>query len=1140
MANPKLSSFSDLFGGAALNTALWNGSSGAPDVQLDTILDRVQIACQSYYPTLTANGPFDATGSSLFARVTPAPVGNGSTQTIMRFALDGSNRATFYTDGGQILTARVTNAGADTTIVIGPYDAYQHLWWRLRESSGNVLFDTSPDGYTWVNRATIAYTWNATAVSAVFLCGFYASESAGMAAYVDHVNTTSSAPGQPNLNWPLIEDAWAPYWGANAGDSPLDRYVEVSDRTRGSVSISRGRQYETDQVRSGEASLTLANTDAALDPTNASGPWAGHIQPYQPYRRRAQWPPTRNVLDQVMATGGDLGGYSLGAIPQSIAGPDIFSSTDSTGGSFVSSTTAWQGTTVMQFAVPSGTTAPTRIVHTPRWSVIPGQTYTVQIRVRNVTASTSLSVQAHIGWYTAGVSTGPTSFVYGSASALTGSTTAGWTTITVTGTAPANAAGMDVGAVVAATAAATCSIQADGWQLEKGSAATTWQCPGAWFAVYTGWTERWPSLWDMSGTYGKVQPTAVDSLSLLSQQTLSDSLTEEITSRSPAFLFTLGDPAGSTTFADTTGNFPAAPVAIGKYGAGTLTAGNAITATNTTTGIYTGATGTVVRVSNSNPGTNLIGPASYISLSNAGIKGPSNPSNFTRMIAFRYTGATPTSGNWSTIWVAMDKQRNGGFASGSQLSFNVSYTGNFYIELGGPSNNQTSYVPGVAVNDGNWHLVGVSYNDSTGIVWVTVDGVSWFWSGQSGHAPTGCISDTVGNWVDATVGNGTAWNFQGDISYALEFPTALGQTDFTNIYTAWKAACAGESTEARYVRILRYAGYQGINWVQTGLTRSMGPASFSGQDAMTALQAVVDTENGAHFIDRDGAIQFKARSDRYNALTPMYVFGENAGEYPYEDCQLDYDPTHLANQVTVTQDSTNQNFYASDATSLANYFTRTLTRTVNSSSAAECQDAANYLLSRYKNPAQRVSAVKLHPSANPVLWPVLLNLELGTRIRVMRRAPNVPTTQVDCFIEHLQWDFDDGGEAWCTLQCSPADLTPYAIFTSFHTTLASTIASGVTTITINAGADNTNPAAAQVGQGQQLVLGLGTANQETVTVLSVGTTTTGWTTATITLQAATTKSHTAADVVCEPLPTGVTSATKYDSSALFDSSAFAY
>jgi hypothetical protein len=323
----------------------------------------------------------------------------------------------------------------------------------------------------------------------------------------------------------------------------------------------------------------------------------------------------------------------------------------------------------------------------------------------------------------------------------------------------------------------------------------------------------------------------------------------------------------------------------------------------------------------------------------------------------------------------------------------------------------------------------------------------------------------------------------------------------------------------------------------------MGPASdIAGQDAMTALQAVVDTENGAHFIDRAGTVQFKARSDRYNAFAPIYTFGEHvtSGEYPYEDCQLDFDSTHLSNQVTVTQEGTSQNFYATDATSQAAYFPRTLTRTINASSTLECQDAANYLLSRYKQPAQRVSSIKLHPSANPALWPVCLNLELGTRVRVMRRPPNLPTIQVDVFVENVQWDFDDGGEAWCTLQCSPADLTPYGIFAAWHTTLHTTIASGVTSITVDASADNTNLLAAQIAAGQQLVLGQNSANQETVTVSAVGATSPGWTTATIALTAATTKSHTAGDIVCEPLPSGVTDPTTWDAISKFDSTAFAY
>lgn len=1137
MANPKLSTLIDMFSAATLNGTLWNNTSGLPNVSLDTALDRVQINCTSGYPAFGTNGPWELSSSAVYARVSPAPIGAGTTQTIMRVALDANNRASLYADGGNILSATVLNAGVSTDITIGAYNGYAHAWWRIREAGGSIFFETAPDGWTWTTRATIAHAWSAAAVSVIWICGYYGAEAAGMAAFVDHVGTTNSAPGQPNLNWPLIEDGWGAYWNANGGTQPLDRYVEVTDRTRSSATISRGRQYELDQVRSGEAGLTLANTDAALDPLNAAGPWYGNIQPYQPYRKRAQWPPTRNLLDQAMATGGDLGGFS-GTISSSTS--DIFSSTDTSGGTFTASASAWQGATVMQFAVPNATVSPTRIFHTPRWSPVPGQAYTIQLRVRDVTAATSLSVQAHLGWYTT-PGAAPTSFTYGATSVLTGSATAAWTTVTVTATAPANATGMNVGVSTAATAAATCSVQVDGVQLEKGSAATTWQAPGVWFPMYAGWTERWSPQWDMQGTYGTVQPTAVDTFSLLSQQQLSDPLTQEINSNAPRFVYKLDDPGGSTAVTDWTGNNPAAQLGISKYGAGSIVFGSSITSTDPT-GAYTGSSGTVSTVNNSNPGTSLItGGATFIKLGSAGILGPADVGSWTRMIAFRYTGPTPTSS--AVVWSGFDRQRSGGSTSGSAMYWQVASDGKIGIVLRGPTSGGggTIFNPGPTALDGNWHLVFAGYSRSAALLRVGIDGATYSYSSfDPTLEPSGLISDNIGSYVDPTVGNGTYLNFKGDVSFIAEFPTQLSATAMNNIYAAWKSACAGESSNARYSRILRYAGYSGWTSIGTGLTTAMGPAALDGQDAMSALQGVVDTENGAHYVDRAGVVTFRARSARYNSLTPVYTFGENAGEYPYEDCQLDFDSTHLSNQVTVTQEGTGQNFYATDAASLTDYFPRTMSRSINASDIGECQDAASYLLSRYRQPAQRVSSLKLHPAANPTLWPVCLNLELGTRVRVMRRPPGVPAIQVDCFVENIGWDVDDTGEAWCTLQCSPADLTSYGIFAAWHTTLATSPGSGVTTVTVNASADNTNPLAGQLTAGQQIVLGQNTANQETVTVLSVGATSPGWTTAVITLTAATTKAHTAGDVVNELLPAGTTDPATWDTVAKFDSIAFAY
>lgn len=1139
MANPKLETIVDAFTGSAISATLW-GATTPGAATLDTVNDEAVLAVPTTSGAVnsvatTAGALYDATGSYVYAQVSPGAVGAGNVRTAIRVRFDGSNAVTIRLESGVFkLTAQT---GSTTTLTLPTYDPHAHRWWRLRESGGSFYAGTSPDGITWTEWGSLAYGFDATNVSLRLETAANATEVAGNTAAFSHVNTPLG--GQFNPNWPMIEDGWGAYWNVNAGVTPLDRYVDVTDRTRNSVTVNRGRQYELDQVRAGEASLTLANTDGALDPVNTAGPWYGHIQPYQPYRRRAQWPATRNLLDQVMATGGDLGGVPPGAISASTT--DVFSASDSTNGSFVSSATAWQGSTVMQFSVPSGTAGSTRIVYTPRWSALPGQTYTVQLRARNVTASTTLSVRAFIGNYSTLTAS---TLNLGTPATLTGSATAAWTTLTATFTLPAGAGAMSCGlALDSSAAAATCTIQVDGWQLEEAATASAWQCPGVWWPVYAGWTERWSPQWDMAGTYGLVQPQCVDSFSLLSQKQLDDVLTQEMNSHTPRFVYKLDDPDGSMSATDWTGNNPPAQLAISKYGAGSWVWGTQITSTSAT-GAYTGSTGTVSTLSNVNPGQATTSAATFLKLSSASIVGPADPTMWVRMIAFRYTGPTPTAA--ACMWSAFDSQRANGNPSGSHIYLYLDTAGFPVLNMHGPTGAGSGFFAGGATNcvDGNWHLLLFGYNQTTGQVMVSQDGsaAAFYSSIPTTYTPTGLISDNVGAYVDPTVGNGTTWNFQGDISFVAEFTDWLTSTQITNLYAAWKSACAGESTNARYARILRYAGYTGATALDTGLTTSMGPASISGQDAMSALQAVVDTENGAHYVAKDGSIVFRARSARYNATTPVYTFGENtaSGEWPYEDCQLDYDSTHLSNQVTVTQEGTGQNFYASDDASITAYFPRSMSRSINASDAGECLDAANYLLSRYKQPAQRVNAIKLHPSAYPAMWPVCLALELGTRVRVMRRGPGVPTVQVDCFVENIAWELDDSGEAWCTLQCSPADLTSYAIFSSWHTTLNGSPASGVTSITVNASADNTNPLAAQLAAGDTIVLGQGTANQETVTVAAVGATSSGWTTATITLTAATTKSHTSGDSVCEPLPAAVTDPTLYDSVSKFDSAAFAY
>ncbi|MDI5965713.1 hypothetical protein [Streptantibioticus silvisoli] len=1135
MANPKIGTLADDFTGA-INTVLW-GAITAGAATLDTVNNQVQLAIPTTSGTVNSFGTtavYDATSSSVAARVGVAANGNGSTKTVARVRRDANNSIAMAVEAGAFHLNLMT-AGSTVTTVLPAYSPDTHRWWRIREATGTFYADTSPDGLNWTQQASAAYTWDATAVTLAFESQAAATEVSGNLSLIANVNTRRG--GAANQNWPTVVEAWGPSQTVNGATSPVTNLVALTGRTQGATSVKRGRQYELDEIQSGTYDVTLANKDGSLDPLNSGGPWYGHVLPYQPYRKHAQWPPTPNLMSQYLATGGDIGG-AAGLIP---ATARVSSGTDTSGGSVVATAGAWQGGNVLQFAVPVSTASGTAICYTARVAPDPGQPVAHTVRARCVTVSSSLSAQAFIAFYTAaGVLASQTN---GAATTLTGGTPAAWSTLAVSVAAsPTGAAYMVVGVQTALTATSTANIQADGWQVEKAPSPSAWVAPGTWSPIYAGFVERWPSTWTMSGTYGVVSATAVDALAMLSQVTLTDPLSQEIQYRSPRYLYPLSDPGGVQAATDSTGANPVAPVGNGKYGSGTVTFGTSITA-SAASGTYLNDN-SVATFTTTTPGAGT-GAISFLDLTKAGIVAPVG-GTWTRMIAFRWSGGTAPTGE-ADIWAAtagsatLAQLRN-------QLILCLDNTGALSFRFGNSSAGTSSVAAGGGdVADGNWHLALFGYSGITSAnMFVSIDG-GYNTASPGGSAaswiPSGLVSNTVGANYDVTT-HAALSAFAGDISYVAEFPTALSPADCAALYGAWRSQCAGESTDARYARILRYAGYTGGTSLQAGLTTNMGPASdLSGTDAFSALEAVVDTEAGSHFVARDGTVTFQSRGNRYNSLAPVYTFGENtaSGEWPYEDCQLDYDPTHLGNQVQVTQQSTNQIFSAQDSTSIAEYFPRSLTRTVNAASAAECQDAAGYLVSRYKQPLVRVDSIKLHPSAFPSLWPVCLSLELGMRVRVMRRPPSpAAPIQVDCFIESIQVDMDDTGEAFWTLQCSPVDPLLYGVFAAFHTTLATAASTGATTVTINAGQDSTNPAAAQLAAGQQLVLGQGTANAETVAILSVGATTTGWTTATLTLTAATTKSHSAGDVVCEPLPAGVTDPSTWDIVAKFDSSSFAY
>lgn len=937
----------------------------------------------------------------------------------------------------------------------------------------------------------------------------------------------------PNSNWPTLfaegEFGSNPYYAPPAALV----YTDLTPRLYGAWSTRRGKQFELDQMQPGEFNGQWRNQDGALDPTNATSPYSPGILPYRGYRIRAQYPPSINLLNADVATGGDATplapGATLSGVTSAYGTPAV-----------TASASAWQGAQVWQVPVAGAASVGLTLlgVTYPAVQAVPGTPYTMTFHVRSATTGANPVLTPIINWV--GIS-GTISVTSGSTVPLTGSPTATWTAVTLSGTVPAGGIAAGLGFTLTTAPTPAWNFQADGIQWEQNATASTFAAPGVNYPVFSGLAERYPQSWTSQGTYGLVTPVGVDALALLSQTTLGEAFIMDVLATAPQWFFPLNDSSsssGAPAFQEHSGLTPPGSVFSAAAGAGTLTPGSSITAATLPGGKFYGTNGPVATVNNptQNQGT-------VIDLTTAGITSPPTSGAWTRMIAFRCGQTT-----FTPVFAAYSPGLNPGTAG---------YSGNMYWglqSLGGSAMgpfvtvyNAAGQSLGVAsivvANDSNWHLAFVQMSADGKTVTITVDGFSTSSTGANDMHSSLVANESIGGdmyKMDGSVGAGGT-NFIGDVALYAQWNSLLTGAQMTALTFSFRFAGIGDSTDARYARILGWAGFRGAQSLDAGNTTALTYANdIAGLDALTALNNVVATEGGRHFIGADGAANFQNRQRFFQATTPAWTFGENqaGGEIPYSALAFDFDPTRISNSVAVTAEATSLVYSAADAASQQNYGTRNLARTNQSLDPEEVRESAFFYLSRYKDPHLRVQALRIDAASNPSLWPSVLAFELGQYIKIIRRDQFGvrPTITMFGFIEQITHTGSDTGAWQVDLQVSPAAGTAYATFTSLRTTLFSSATGGASTITISALPDAaTNPVRSELTDNQRLLIS-GGGNSETAFIAAGGVQdqNAGYTSAVITLASPLGHNYPSGASVVENI------GANYDALAAFDAVQFSY
>lgn len=830
-----------------------------------------------------------------------------------------------------------------------------------------------------------------------------------------------TVPGQANPNWPLVHyevdfNQGAPNTPGTAASSVNAAFRRMTVKQ---CAISRGRQYELDQVQAGSATMSVVDPLEYLSFDNSAGPW-WPINPYRATRISAVWPNqpgSGNILAglgvaaDVSFENGTIGGWS--AVSGTTATNTTAAAWTGTHSLAVSQTGSGSGFGVFQ-----------------RFSTAPTVIYTFSCEIQLGTAtSVSAKVQRGDG------STITSSSVSG----------AGWKLLTLTWTS------QDTRELVTVVGGSSGTWNMDAFQLEFGSTASTFTTSGpTTYTLFTGYVERLPTQYEMNGVRALRPLVAVDALAMMSRIQITQSYAQRIAMDNPLLFIPYNDNApGNMVLRNTT--------SVNATNAASVVAVRGIQDNSTSAPNGTASWG----------GDAFLDGTPALSLTSQNAAGVTTPKEYMSVdIPHTFSYPVNTTGATFEGWI---RWTNGHF-HGLLFGYNSGNTGTLFQETWASTSN--SFVGLVFTTTGLTFYANTLH--SNGIPAST--GTPFSYAGSSGAFAANDPSNFVGDgqwhyysmtfarngsnngWVlRVQVDNHTAtifpspgatgydsFNFnqittealltRGDkqakvsVANVAYYPQALSSSTCTDHYN-YGVGHRGEKSGTRVSRLLAAYWAGAVNVAPGQLSMAEDYAYDPGGNPSQAralldvLQEIQESERGLVYADRNGTVVFEDRTSRASS-TPTWVLGENpAGasptEYPYSDYQADYDPTYTFSQANLTRPG-NANYPVTvNATTAALFGQRVLTQQVQCVDDFALGQAATFYLTRYSSPRTRINKITLNPAANPNLWPVVLGLEISQQLTITRRTIGA-TVSGNYFVEKIDHRVDPSTGTWLTdLQLSP-------------------------------------------------------------------------------------------------------------------------
>jgi hypothetical protein len=237
---------------------------------------------------------------------------------------------------------------------------------------------------------------------------------------------------------------------------------------------------------------------------------------------------------------------------------------------------------------------------------------------------------------------------------------------------------------------------------------------------------------------------------------------------------------------------------------------------------------------------------------------------------------------------------------------------------------------------------------------------------------------------------------------------------------------AEESTSDRFLSVL---GSPGVDYpfpVGSASGISICAAGSGEGNVLSYLASVAQTEQGAVFVDREGALEFKNRYEVLSAPVEAFSDDTTSGDTNYESIDRLVTALELFNRLAANRPGEN-NVVRDSSTSAGSFGVRFLDLgVVLFRTDAEIVDMLDFAMVRFASTSPRIAQVTtLLDAKTSTTIKDLVQLDLTDSVTVEFTPPGVAQIAVACSIESIRHDYTVGSGWRLTFGFTPRDTSAY-------------------------------------------------------------------------------------------------------------------